>query len=131
MPIRVARKTVPGRAGLTSRAWVSIMPSVLVSLPIRLLRWSRSTRSSSAGVQSCQVSPASELRITPPTSSPAYTSSGLLGSVVIRITRMGKPMCTPPCVSSTASRRQLSPPLSLRYTTAGAVPRYMMSGFWG
>ena len=70
-PMRVARNTVPGCAELMLRAWESIMPSVSVSLPMRLFRCSMPASRSRSSVQSSHVSPPSRLRMTPPTSRPA------------------------------------------------------------
>ena len=69
--MRSARNTVPGRAALTQSAWPSIMPSMSVSLPIRLLRCGSSASASRLALQSSQCSPPSRLRMAPPTSSAA------------------------------------------------------------
>ena len=112
--MRTARKTVPGWAALTPSAWASSMPSASVSLPIRLLRWGSSASESSSALQSFQVSPASRLRMAPPTSSAAYTSSGWLGSTARRITRQANAIFTRSGCVTFGRRRHVSPPSSLR-----------------
>ena len=70
-PMRRARITVPEAAGLTQRAWPSSMPSISLSLTMRLLRCGRSESFTRSALQSFQVPPPSRLRMAPPTSSAA------------------------------------------------------------
>ena len=69
--MRTARKTLPGAAGLTAKAWASSMPSASLSLWILLLRLGRSASATRSALQSDQCSPPSRLRMAPATSRPA------------------------------------------------------------
>ena len=62
-PMRTARNTVPGAALDTQRAWLSIMPSISVSLTMRLLRWGRSASLIRGWLTSSHVSPPSRERM--------------------------------------------------------------------
>jgi hypothetical protein len=58
----------------------------------------------------------------PPTSSAAWISSGWPGTIPIRITRHANDIFSFSGWTALGSRRQVSPPSSLRKTPTGEVP---------
>ena len=112
-PWRVVMNTVWGSA---AAHWIPCRSSVS-SLGPRL------------PVISSQVSPPSELRMTPATSSAAYISSGKFWSAHSAMTRVGKDIVISlEPIMAALSRTHFSPPSMLRKISPGAVPRYITAG---
>ena len=120
--MRMAAYGTPGFAGVRATAWMSSMPSISVSLTIRLLRCGRSASLTRSAVQSVHVSPPSSVFMMPPTSRQAQIVSGRAGSAASRITRHANPIFTRSGRIAFGSRRHVSPPSSLRNTPTGEVP---------
>ena len=94
-PMRSARNTVPGRAALTQSAWPSSMPSMSVSLTIRLLRCGSSASLSEVARCSHPTSrrrPGSAWRRRP--RAPRRLIGRCAGSRASRITRQAKAIFT-------------------------------------